>query len=215
MRRPSTWNVDDGYKKDIKRHESYPYHVFDAGFDYSLFVVLKINNYDIDYLCGGPTQGFRVAFHSPNDTPRGKKRFFNLSPNRAAFYAIEPKYTTTEPKVREFDPYKRRCFFTTERKLYFYRHYSRANCISECLTNFTLSKCGCVHFTMHRMWIFVFNTNWIHWLIDWFYSRCRFKCNQNMWSPQIGMLQKNRKELLQQRRTRQMWLLAVMFNAFL
>lgn len=151
MIRASTWNIDDGYNNDVPRHKSYPYRAVDAGLEYSLFVVLKTNNYDIDYLCGGYTQGFKVAFHSPIDTPRGKKHFYNLSPNHAAIYAIEPKFTVTEHKVRQFDPYERQCYFTTERKLRFSRHYTRFNCISECLTNYTLSQCGCVHFTMPRM----------------------------------------------------------------
>lgn len=151
QKRASTWNIDEGYKKDVKLEESYPFRVMDAGFQYSLFVILKSNDYDIDYLCGGETQGYKIGFHSPVDTPLGTKKFFNLSPNQAALYAIEPKYTKTEPKVREFDPSERGCFFSNERELHFYRYYTRANCISECVTNYTMMHCGCVHFSSFRM----------------------------------------------------------------
>lgn len=150
QRRVSTWNIDDGYKAGIKRRDSYPFRVSDAGLQFSLMVVLKSNNYDIDYVCGGYTQGFKIGFHSPVDIPSGTKSFFKLSPNRAGMYSIEPRYTKTEDKVRKFSPHERQCYFNSERKLHFYRQYSRSNCMIECLSNYTLAQCGCVHFSMLR-----------------------------------------------------------------
>lgn len=150
QKRASTWNIDDGYKNEIKLQDSYPFRSIDAGVQYSLSVILKINNNDIDYLCGGSQQGYKISFHSPCDVPRIRTHSFILPPNRAAFYSIEPSYTRTEPKVREFDPQKRQCYFTNERKLRFFRHYTRMLCILECLSNYTLAQCGCVYFPMMR-----------------------------------------------------------------
>lgn len=164
QKRASTWNIDGGYESDDKNQEAYPFRVIDAGLHYSLFVILKTNNYDIDYLCGGEIQGFKIGFHSPVDIPRGTKNFFNLSPKRAVIYGIEPRYTKTEAKVRKFDPHERQCYFNSERKLRFYRQYSRFNCLSECLLNYTLVQCGCVHFSMLRM-LTINQSNCIEWYI--------------------------------------------------
>lgn len=157
--RVSTWNVDEGYNTDVKDQEHYPFRVIDAGLQYSLFVILKTKSHDIDYLCGGSIQGFNIGFHSPGDIPRGRKHFVSLSPNRAAFYSIEPRLMQTEARVRKFDPHHRQCYFNTERKLRFYQHYTRIHCMAECMSNFTLTQCGCVRFSMLRMYNVVANTN--------------------------------------------------------
>lgn len=151
QKRVSTWTIDDGYKMVYKSQEPYPFHAIDAGLQYSLLVILKMNNNDIDYLCGGTIQGFRIGFHSAGDIPRGKKHFFNLSPNRAAFYLIEPRLTKTDANVRKFSPHRRQCYFNTERKLRFYHHYTRIHCMAECISSYMVLKCGCVHFSMLRM----------------------------------------------------------------
>lgn len=45
---------------------------------------------------------------------------------------------------------RRQCFFNEERYLQFFKVYTQQNCELECLTNFTLSQCGCVKFSMPR-----------------------------------------------------------------
>lgn len=159
QKRVSNWTIDDGYKIVDKTQELYPYRVIDAGIQNSLIVTLKINNNDIDYLCGGTIQGFKVGFHSPIDIPRMKTNFFDLSPNTAAFYSIDPRSVTTSRKVREFSADKRSCYLNSERKLRFYRQYTRNNCLAECLSNYTFSQCGCVHFSMMRMLIICSEVN--------------------------------------------------------
>lgn len=152
--RASNWNIDHGYdfyENTDENRKPYPFRVIDGGLQYSLFVILKINNYDIDYLCGGSVQGFKIGFNSPNDIPRMKKDFFDLSPKRAVFYSIKPTYVKTAAKVRKFKPQERQCYFSSERKLRFYRQYTRQNCLSECFSNFTLAQCGCIHFSHLRM----------------------------------------------------------------
>lgn len=147
----SNWNIDDGYRNNLKNRKAYPYRVMDAGLQYSLIVILMSNRYDIDYLCSGTVQGFKIGFHSPGDIPRVKKNFFDLSPKQAVFYSIEPKLIETTENLRAISPEKRQCYFNTERKLRFYRQYTRNNCLLECLSNYTLVQCGCVSFSMLRM----------------------------------------------------------------
>lgn len=58
--------------------------------------------------------------------------------------------TTTSEGLRYYEPKQRKCFYQTERKLSFYKTYTRSNCERECLANLTKQMCGCVSFAMPR-----------------------------------------------------------------
>lgn len=115
--RSSTWNANGGYRNGP---EPYPFHVIDAGLQYSLIVVLKVNSYDMDYLCGDAIQGFKIGFHSPFDLPLVRRNFFDLSPKRAVYYSIEPKIIETAVEMQKFGPQERQCYFDGEHRLRFY-----------------------------------------------------------------------------------------------
>lgn len=146
---PSNWKIDSGYELP-EQGEPYPYRAYGTGSHFSLTVILKVNKLDIDYLCGGSTQGFKIIFHPPNENPNASKKYFLLSPGLASYYTIEPKLVRTSDKVKYYTPDDRRCFLQTERKLQFYKNYTQRNCEVECLSNFTLAQCGCVQFAMMR-----------------------------------------------------------------
>lgn len=150
----STWNVDEGYDKSHRNHHPYPYRMIDVGLQYSLTMILKVNVHDFDYLCGGTVQGFRIGFHSPIEIPRDIKKFVELSPKHATLYVIEPKLIQTDNDTRKFRPHERQCFFNYEHKLRFFKQYTEANCVLECMSNYTLAQCGCVHFSMLRTLVF-------------------------------------------------------------
>jgi amiloride-sensitive sodium channel len=63
---------------------------------------------------------------------------------------ISAKITTHTEDLRKFSPKIRGCYFENERKLKFYKIYTKYNCEIECMTNFTLKMCGCVNFGMAR-----------------------------------------------------------------
>lgn len=136
--RPSDWSIDYGYKITDKNQKPYPYRVIDAGVYYSLFVILKASTNDIDHLCGGSAQGYKIGFHPPNDIPDMKKDFFDLSPKQAVFYSIEPRYVKAADNIRKFSPQTRRCYFNGERRLRFYQQYTRNNCFMECEWKFCI-----------------------------------------------------------------------------
>ena len=46
--------------------------------------------------------------------------------------------------------YRRNCFLYQEKKLKFFKVYTKNNCENECLADFMLSNCGCVEFFMIR-----------------------------------------------------------------
>lgn len=146
---PSNWNSEDGYSD---AGQSYPYRALGAGKWHGLKVMLKALNEDIDHLCGGCFQGYNLVFHSPIEGPQEINDFFQLSLHRSTLVAVVPKVVISSPNIYNYSPSDRHCFFNSERHLRFYKHYTQLNCRVECLANFTLSKCGCVKFSMPSMY---------------------------------------------------------------
>lgn len=62
----SNWDMEHGYKgaKDV---DTYPYRVFGTGSHASFSVVLKVLNNDLDYLCSGAIQGFKISIQPPSN----------------------------------------------------------------------------------------------------------------------------------------------------
>ena len=46
--------------------------------------------------------------------------------------------------------FRRNCYLEDEKVLKFFKIYTKNNCENECLTNFMISRCGCVEFFMIR-----------------------------------------------------------------
>ncbi|KAG5894819.1 hypothetical protein JTB14_008309 [Gonioctena quinquepunctata] len=64
---------------------------------------------------------------------------------------VQLQLMTTSKEVKGYRPVVRQCYFTDERPLKYFRIYNPENCNLECLTNYTLNKCGCVGFYMPRI----------------------------------------------------------------
>jgi len=63
---------------------------------------------------------------------------------------ISAAVKTLDDSLKAFPPEKRGCYFENERKLQFFKSYSKTNCDFECMRNFTLTKCGCVKLSLLR-----------------------------------------------------------------
>nr|XP_023024959.1 pickpocket protein 28-like isoform X1 [Leptinotarsa decemlineata] len=145
----SNWSIDEGYAKNSGM-ESYPTRAFLAGADNSLQITFIQNTTDLDYLCLDDIQGFSVLLHAPYTIPLVKKQYFQVPFDRAAIAVVQPKLMTTSEAVKKYSPEKRECYFTTEKKLKYFKQYSPTNCKLECLSNYTEQECGCVNFYMPR-----------------------------------------------------------------
>jgi amiloride-sensitive sodium channel len=86
----------------------------------------------------------------PNEilTPFHKPEFFKVKSMKEIYMKVI-KFTTSKD-LRKFDPDKRGCYFEGERKLKFFKSYTKKQCEFECLANATLKACGCVKFSMPR-----------------------------------------------------------------
>lgn len=144
--------MDEGSGYELpEQGEPYPFRVPSIGSQFSLVVILKINNYDMDYLCGGAVQGFSIMFHPPFEAFNTVQKPYYLAPGTASYYTIEPKLIRTSESAIKYPPNIRGCFMNSERKLRFYKFYTRINCEMECFSNYTLDQCECVQLSAPRM----------------------------------------------------------------
>lgn len=143
----SKWSTETGYD-DPRNPEAYPYRAYGMGRRESFTAIIRILNSDLDFLCGGAIEGYKIAFHLPNELPHVWKKQYHVSADQAAMFMVAPNLISTSPTLRNHSPMVRQCYFNAERQLKYYQFYSQHNCEAECLTNYTLIECGCVHFAM-------------------------------------------------------------------
>lgn len=145
----TNWTPEDGYSDyDENGLLTYPYRVLSAGARIGLFALLGLHDEDLDYVCRGPIQGFKILLHTPGEVPQVSKHYFRVPLNQEVLVSIQPQMITTSEGLRDYDPNIRGCFFNSERKLRFFKIYTQRNCELECIANFTKNQCGCVKFSM-------------------------------------------------------------------
>ncbi|KAK9883353.1 hypothetical protein WA026_001528 [Henosepilachna vigintioctopunctata] len=145
----SQWIPQSGYRKKTDVH-TYPRRALWSGAANSLKVVLAHRKSDIDYLCTGAEQGYKVILHFPTRIPRSILEYTMAPFGKATMISVSAQRMATSEVVKNYSPGKRDCYFEGEKKLQFFKIYSISNCAFECLTNFTLKECGCVGFYMPR-----------------------------------------------------------------
>lgn len=144
------WNLEDGYfgqgESDLNE---YPYRMPNAGIQAGVFLVLQTYQKDLDYLCRGPIQGFKITLHSPNEVPQVSKYFYRVPLDQEVSISVQPQMITTkDPHLRKYSSELRGCYFNSDRPLKFFKTYNQRNCELECVANFTLEQCGCVGLSM-------------------------------------------------------------------
>lgn len=115
---------------------------------FNIFFVMNFT--DLDYVCRGPVQGFKFMLHTPGEVPRVSKHFYRVPLQQEIVVSVKPNMMTTSESVRGYSPHGRQCYFDDEKYLKYFKNYTQSNCQLECLSNFTLSECGCVKFSMPR-----------------------------------------------------------------
>lgn len=54
------WSLEGQYTSDTPTKETYPRRVFGAGARAGFFALLRLNETDVEFICRGPVQGFKV-----------------------------------------------------------------------------------------------------------------------------------------------------------
>ncbi|XP_052756948.1 pickpocket protein 28-like isoform X2 [Galleria mellonella] len=142
-----SWSLEDGYAP-MTPIETYPHRGSGYGAKAGLTFLMKTKQIDLDFLCRGPVQGFKILLHNPAELPRLSQQYFRSPLSQEVVVAVKPKMMTTSEGLRAYDPNRRQCYFPSERYLKYFKIYTQSNCEMECLTNFTYARCGCVHFGM-------------------------------------------------------------------
>lgn len=141
------WNLEDGYNRS-NVNASYPHRVFGAGARAGLSALLQLYKEDLEYICRGAIQGFKIILHSPSEIPLVSRNFFLVPLLNGVLLSVKPHMITTPHALRHYEPHQRQCYFASERKLRFFKAYTQRNCELECLSNFMLMQCGCVKFSL-------------------------------------------------------------------
>jgi amiloride-sensitive sodium channel len=147
------WTLENGYTNTVPVDpETYPYRIFGSGARSGLFVLLRLYEQNLEYLCRGPVPGFKILLHTPGEIPQVSKHYFRVPLLQEVLVSVKPNMITTSEGLRHYEPNRRQCYFNSERSLAYFKVYTQRNCELECLANFTLTHCGCVKFSMPRMY---------------------------------------------------------------
>jgi acid-sensing ion channel, other len=143
----SSWSLDNGYQTDDLN--AFPYPIISQQHD-ALRIILKTNDIDMDYVCQGSNQGFKVFFHIPGDCPELSGKHLFVPIKHDVTVSMTAQMTRTSKSLLKYKPLQRKCHLTNERPLKFFKYYTKNLCNIECLANYTMKMCGCVDFSMPR-----------------------------------------------------------------
>lgn len=136
----SMWDLKSGYK-DQKEFNVYPHRALPNSF-YGLNVVLSLKTSDLDFMCKGPVQGFKVKIHSSNEFPQISEGYFRIPLNEEVIVGLKPEKISDETK---FDG---TCHTYESKTLKYFKKYSQSNCLDECRSDYVHKNCGCIKFNM-------------------------------------------------------------------
>ncbi|CAG9808827.1 unnamed protein product [Chironomus riparius] len=88
--------------------------------------------------------------HDPYELPSSNSKMFNLDATQRTKITIDAELNTIDDSIVDYTPIERNCYLDSEKRLKFFKKYTIANCIQECLTDFMIKSCGCAEFFMIR-----------------------------------------------------------------
>ncbi|KAH8397812.1 hypothetical protein KR222_002754 [Zaprionus bogoriensis] len=146
---PIDWTPERGYAKKLPEFY-YPRTTGGTGSRMGLTVVLNAST--AEYYCTkSMSNGFKVLVHNPAELPKVSNYGFIVTTGREARIPIEPVYEDATPSVRSIKKSVRRCLFSDENDLAYYRTYSRKNCELECEAKLLLRNCSCILYYLPRI----------------------------------------------------------------
>lgn len=97
-----------------------------------------------------PLKGFRVIIHNTDELPFRTGRHLQYKTRDKFHIGVTPELSSIDKNLVSWAPAKRHCFLDGEKKLVFFKIYTRINCEHECLSYAVLKTCRCVPFYMIR-----------------------------------------------------------------
>lgn len=143
--RAVSWSLERGYSNDSIN--AFPYRVI-SNEKNSLRFIAQIKDFDMDFICRGPNQGFQIYWNVPGEVPNSMSKSIFIPDQQDVVILMKPTMVTIARRLLDYSPEIRQCYAESERSLNFLKLYTKSNCDFECFINFTLSVCGCVKFSM-------------------------------------------------------------------
>lgn len=144
------WNLERGYddkKGGNASLKSYPHRVLGTGPANGLSLLLYLDENDLDFLCQGPVQGFKVVLHAPDQIPQPSKDFFRVPLEQQVLVLVKPNMLETSKELQNYLPSRKLCYMDSENQLKFFKVYTQRHCELECISTFMEKECGCVFFS--------------------------------------------------------------------
>jgi amiloride-sensitive sodium channel len=137
------WTLEHGYSH--QHDEVYPVRASKKNF--AAFKKIGELNKQVCVFMG---DSLKLIVHLSNEIPTmfHKPLFIDFQTSKHS--EITAKILNTSEQMHGYKPEIRRCYFEGEKKLKFFRSYTKTLCDFECVTNYTMEQCGCVKFNMPR-----------------------------------------------------------------
>ncbi|CAH1104796.1 unnamed protein product [Psylliodes chrysocephalus] len=145
----TNWSLENGYPITDGKN-TYPRRALFSGVIFALEAKLTVYEEDLDYVCSSSIQGFMMDISHPSRVPRPKYYHSKIPLDQVVMVTTLLDMMSTSNAVKNYHPRRRNCYMPDERPLTFFKVYTQQNCKLECLTNFTMNKCGCTTIFMPR-----------------------------------------------------------------
>ncbi|KAI8118089.1 Pickpocket protein 28 [Lucilia cuprina] len=143
-----SWSLDGGYQG--QGYNAYPLRSILPSVRNGFRLELATFGKHIDYLCGTFKQGYKVFLNSPDSIALTRGNYILVPKSKDVMITVVPQFIKSQDNLMDYPVEKRQCYFNKERNLRYFKFYTQNNCQTECLTNYTIAKCGCARFWMPR-----------------------------------------------------------------
>lgn len=156
-------NIHDDFKKYFKSKENLKFEwTLERGYfsenastparakrTFTIHLNQYMSKKDSENICH--FKNFKIIPHLPNEIPTEFHTYrFYFGYYEMMTIEIQAKSLRLDESLRKIPKEKRNCYFEGERKLLFFKSYTKDLCSLECYANFTMNSCGCVKYYMPR-----------------------------------------------------------------
>ncbi|KAL7013324.1 hypothetical protein ACKWTF_015331 [Chironomus riparius] len=106
--------------------------------------------YFYDEIYNGRYDGHLIYIHSPYELPTESSNQIFLQKDTFLKAQVEPQLNVVDVSLEDLDIKERNCYLEHEKKLKFFKVYTKTNCEHECMADNVLNRCSCVEFFMIR-----------------------------------------------------------------
>jgi acid-sensing ion channel, other len=85
----------------------------------------------------------QLEYKMPYDTPNVKTKLLEIRMGSTVNVILKPKMITTAEELRDYPISLRKCYFSNELQLKYFKEYTPTNCEIECEVDRILEICGC------------------------------------------------------------------------